>query len=306
VHTLELLKLRFGDISMRNCEVMIKDMDDSKRANANIHSTLEQSTTRQRTAKPVTDVAMVSHIFWPTLQQDPLKHHPRIQAELDEFSAEYARLKNPRKLVWLDQLGTVQIELDVVEDDPEGGEPVVETKEFTCTPLLATLISHFEDKQQWSVEDLSNETGVAEHILQKKMTYWVNNRVVRIVGQGSGGGPVYELATPSHLQEGGAYRDHHADAMMMDEDMGDQAVSVSAQEEEEIQVYESYIMGMLTNLQQLPLERIHNMLKMFCSSGSDNVKYNKTPQQLSAFLQHLCKQEKLECGPDGMYKLFKK
>jgi hypothetical protein len=34
-------------------------------------------------------------------------------------------------------------------------------------------------------------------------------------------------------------------------------------------------------------------------TGSD-VKYNKTPQQLSLFLQHLCKQEKLECGPDGM------
>ena len=47
-----------------------------------------------------------------------------------------------------------------------------------------------------------------------------------------------------------------------------------------------------------------NGLKMFVT-GSD-MKYNKTPQQLSLFLQHLCKQEKLECGPDGMYKLLKK
>ena len=72
-----------------------------------------------------------------------------------------------------------------------------------------------------------------------------------------------------------------------------------------MEVYESYIMGMLKNLGQLPLDRIHNMLKMFATTGSD-VKYNKTPQQLSIFLQQLCRQEKLECGPDGMYKLFKK
>jgi anaphase-promoting complex subunit 2 len=62
---------------------------------------------------------------------------------------------------------------------------------------------------------------------------------------------------------------------------------------------------MLTNLGQLPLSRIHNMLKMYVSGGSD-IKYSKTPQQLGAFLQQLCRQEKLECGPDGMYKLFKK
>jgi anaphase-promoting complex subunit 2 len=47
------------------------------------------------------------------------------------------------------------------------------------------------------------------------------------------------------------------------------------------------------------------MLQMMVTSGSDH-KYNKTPQQLSVFLQQLCEQEKIECGPDGMYKLLKK
>ena len=80
-----------------------------------------------------------------------------------------------------------------------------------------------------------------------------------------------------------------------------QAVSVAAQEEEDLAVYESYIYGMLHTHGQLPLDRIHNMLKMFVT-GSE-VKYNKTPQQLSMLLQHLCRQDRLECGPDGMYKL---
>jgi hypothetical protein len=74
-----------------------------------------------------------------------------------------------------------------------------------------------------------------------------------------------------------------------------QAVSVAAQEEEEMEVHGSCICGMLTNLGQLlPLERIHTMLKIFVA-GSE-VKYNKTPHPLS-----LSK----VCGPDGRYKLFK-
>ena len=36
VRTLELLKLRFGESSMHACEVMVKDIADSKRVNTTI------------------------------------------------------------------------------------------------------------------------------------------------------------------------------------------------------------------------------------------------------------------------------
>jgi hypothetical protein len=39
----------------------------------------------------------------------------------------------------------------------------VETREFSAVPFLATLIAHFEDKDQWTVEELSNETGIPEY-----------------------------------------------------------------------------------------------------------------------------------------------
>jgi anaphase-promoting complex subunit 2 len=191
----------------------------------------------------------------------------------------------------------------VIEEGPDG-TPVIETREFTCSPLLASLISHFEDKDRWTAEGLANETGLPEHVIQKRMSFWVNHRVIKLV-PGSGPAMEFEAATREHLLQGDNDPDSAAVASLMDEDGSEgQAVSVVAQEEEEMDAYESYICGMLTNLGQLPLERIHNMLKMYVT-GSEN-KYSKTPQQLSLFLQHLCKQEKLECGPDGMYKLFKK
>jgi anaphase-promoting complex subunit 2 len=302
VHTVELLKLRFGEISMRNVEIMVKDIEDSKRVITNIHNNIKS---KQRVipvaegrepADPIVDAAIISHIFWPTLQNQQFKPHARIQAELDQFSTEYGQLKNPRRLVWMNQLGSVQLELDVVEEKPDG-TAVIETREFSVAPLLATLISYFEDKDVWTAEELSNEIGLAEHMIQKRMAYWINNRVIKQLH----GQPVrYEVATREQFMQ----HDHVA-AGTDDDGMEGNAVSVLAQEEEEMEVFESYIVGMLTNLGQLPLSRIHNMLKMYVSGGSD-IKYSKTPQQLGAFLQQLCRQEKLECGPDGMYKLFKK
>lgn len=335
VHTLELLKLRFGDISMRNCEIMIKgeffvstirqyhrwtlncsiifvsyfhttDIDDSKRVITNIHNTIKakeranQVTSEIEPADPVVDAAIVSHIFWPTLQNTQFKHHARIQAKLDQVSTEYGQLKTPRKLIWMNQLGTVELELDVVEENPDG-TTAIETRTFSVGPLLVTLISHFEDKDIWTLEDLANETGLAAHVVQKRMLYWVNSRVIKLV---PGSTVAYELATREHLLQGEDDQNNVA-SMLDDEGAGEQAVSVFAQEEEEMEIYESYIYGMLTNMGQLGLQRIHEMLKMYVSGGSD-VKYTKTPQQLAMFLKHLCKQEKLERGPDGMYKIFKK
>lgn len=293
---------------MRNCEIMIKDIDDSKRIVTNIHQTIKAKqavsflpSLGTGPSNPPVDAAIVSGVFWPALQKEPFKHHPRIQAELDQFSAEYGSLKNPRRLIWINQLGTVRLDLDVVETNHDGTTRV-ETKEFTVAPMLATLISHFEDRDEWTSEDLSNEMGVPEHILQKKMAYWVNNRVIKLL---PGEPNRYAVATHEHMLQDDNDPGSAVASMNDDDGTEGQAVSAFAQEEEEMEIYESYIIGMLINMGQLPLDRIHNLLKTYVSGGSD-VKYNKTPQQLGRFLQQLCKREKLERDPDGTYKLFKK
>jgi len=42
VHNLELLNICFGEVSMRQCEVIIKDINDLDHIHANIPSTLAQ------------------------------------------------------------------------------------------------------------------------------------------------------------------------------------------------------------------------------------------------------------------------
>merc|ERR1711957_697011 len=185
--------------------------------------------------KPIVDAAIISHIFWPPLQKEPLKNHPRIQPLLDQYSLEYAKYKNPRRLVWFSQLGQVQLEIDVI--DEETGEVI--TTNFTCSPLQATLISHFEDNDGfWKVSDLSNETGVSGDIIRKKIGYWINHRVIKTV-HGSNGELAYELAS-FHDASHGADRDMEGD--MYEEEEDGLVVSLSEQEEEETKAFESYIL----------------------------------------------------------------
>ncbi|KAL3805015.1 hypothetical protein HJC23_003243 [Cyclotella cryptica] len=291
VHTVELLKLRFGEESMRQCEVMIKDIDDSKRVYSNIWCPLDMKASSEDDP-PCLDAAIVSHIFWPPLQRDDMKHHYRIESQMDNFATEYAILKNPRRLVWMKQLGHVELEVELYETDDEGNV-VSHVKEVKCTPVHATLLAHFEDKPFWTVEELSTETEMSDEMLKKRMAFWVNQHVVQQTRYG------YSLISvhDAHSSEQ-SFVDHD------DDDDRDHAVSFGAHEEEEMKVYESYIVGMLSNLGQIPLEKIHTMLKTFVT-GSDH-KFTKTPQQLAVFLQQLCKEEKLECSPDGLYNLLKK
>jgi hypothetical protein len=61
----------------------------------------------------------VTHTYIYTIQQPtlqiitkPLQLHPRVQRRLDAFAEAYGVLKNPRKVDFKPQLGTVTLELE--------------------------------------------------------------------------------------------------------------------------------------------------------------------------------------------------
>ena len=90
-----------------------------------------------------------------------------------------------------------------------------------------------------------------------------------------------------------------------DGDDGEGSASMTAAEAaalEEMRVFESYVTGMLTNFDSLPLSRIHNMLKMFCMHGEH--RYDKTEGQLATFLRRLVQDEKLK-NDGGVFSLRK-
>jgi anaphase-promoting complex subunit 2 len=291
VHTLELLKLRFGEQSLRQCEIMIKDVDDSKRVVSNVRSRQGTPYSDKEKENYVVDAVIVSDIFWPTLLKEDLKVHHRMQGHLEHFSKEFGKIKNPMQLIWFRQLGTVQIQIQFGDEDP---------REFQCSPLQATVIAHFEDKDTWTACDLSNETGVPVDTLKRRMAYWQNQGVLQ-ASSVKGGETEYTLPPSLSLDNGLTSRGEGA--MEYEEEDQTMASLQEVEEAEKMKVFESFISGMLMNIKQLPIQQIHNNLKMF-TMGSD-LKYDKTPQQLSILLKYLCKEDKLELGEDGMYRVPK-
>jgi len=267
VHTLELLKLRFGESSLHQCEIMLKDMGDSRRVNANLLPKVEQRCSHEDDEKMDDDesnnlvvdtvsATLISRHFWPSLQagSENLRVHPKVQTKLDAFAKEYSILRNPRILEWRHGLGTVEIELEFQND---------ETVEFRVSPELATIVSYFGDQEELPMENLPELTGLSMDIVCKRVDWWINQGVLErkdddVVG-----------VVKKYVGATSCVTDSKDDS----NDGEDHVSSAEMQHREQMRVYESYVIGMLSNFRTLPVDRIHNMLKMFVNSDEHKYVY---------------------------------
>lgn len=289
IRTLELLKLRFGDANLHNCEIMLKDIADSKRINSNIKAlpTTVTSPVRGRrqdaaSIAPLTST-VTSALFWPPHQQDNLKLPAQVQAMLDTYGSKYHDLKAPRKLKWKPTLGSVTLAIRVGSD----------TLDLTVTPLHATIIMHFQEKVSWRGSELAKLMELPLPKLRMGAIFWVNHGVLT-ESRGSGSDATYTRV--EQMIEGGANKAAGREAGASLAPENDPPLA-SAEDliRQDMAVYETYIMGMLTNFDAgMPLDRIHNMLKMFVVDPP----YDKSADQLAAFLGRLVADEKLALQGD--------
>lgn len=292
IRTLELLKLRFGDANLHNCEVMLKDIADSKRMNSNIKAlpTVVTSPVRGRrqdaaSIAPLTST-VTSALFWPPQPQDNLNLPLQIQAMLDTYASKYHELKAPRKLKWRPALGSVSLTIRV------GGSSL----DLTVSPLHATIILHFQERASWRASELCKLMDLPSAKLRMTAIFWINQGVLT-ESRGSGGDAVYSRV--EQLVEAGAGRSAARDVASLAPENEPPLTSAQDLIRQDMAVYETYIMGMLTNFDAgLPLDRVHNMLKMFVVDPP----YDKSAEQLSAFLGRLVADEKLVLQGD----LFRK
>jgi anaphase-promoting complex subunit 2 len=122
----EMFKVRFGELSMAECGIMLKDVGDAKRVNAHVAS--------ETNVAPLA-VMICSYLSWPTLKQATLKLPDWLTARLDAFAAKYRVHKAQRDLQLAPHHGAV--ELDV---QPDGADAPISV---TCSPLQATVVLCF-------------------------------------------------------------------------------------------------------------------------------------------------------------------
>ena len=268
VRTIELLKLRFGESALHNCEVMLKDFGDSKRIDSYIKS--ETDPELEFSSHEYLDSVILSECFWPGLQGEEVKLPQDIERELNLYARKYGALKAPRKLVWKHHLGVVNLDVEV------GGSKI----SVRVSPPQAALLLAFREQRIWDIDALSSKLGSTPSNIRRWAMVWINSGVLQEI-RTANKSVVFKVCDTLAEDRGG-------EMDIMDADGG----GVSSMEEQlaqEMAVYESYIIGMLTNFDSLPLERIHNMLKMFVVEPQ----YDKTSEQLASFLGKLVAEDKL-------------
>ncbi|XP_063702469.1 anaphase-promoting complex subunit 2 [Culicoides brevitarsis] len=266
IRNLELLKLRFGEALLHSCEVMLKDITDSKRINAHIQS--DQNFTNANEFD--ISALILSSQFWPAFKKDTMELPEAIKNQFDRYTKQYEGYKGNRTLCWNPLNGKVNIEI----------EHAGKTLEMTVTPPQATIILHFETQREWTLEKLSSTMNVPQSILRKRIVFWQSQGLIRETRDG-----VFVLVEGDTVAESNQAHD-----ICEDDEAESAMASASDQREEELQVFWSYIVGMLTNLDSLPLERIHQMLKMFASQGPG---FEFSQEELKNFLQRKVREHKL-------------
>ena len=274
IRTLELLKMRFeGERAMEHCEVMLKDVSDSRRLASTVRTAPAPAGAGGAERPPEWFSALVvSHLYWPLGPREDVALPGPVRDAMERFAATYARLKKPRQIAWMPHLGSVTLEVSV-----DGA-----AKEFDVSPAHAAVVSQFQDRATWEAAELGAACGMGEATLARVARFWVAQGILREAPGGAGGG-TYSRVDSLDAEEGrwGGQED---------DDAGAGVGGAGDAEAEKVAVHEQYILGMLANFEdELPVSRIHNMLKMFVIDGS----YDATEEQLARFVHKLAAEEKL-------------
>ncbi|XP_029293067.1 anaphase-promoting complex subunit 2 [Cottoperca gobio] len=284
IRNVELLKLRFGESHMHYCEVMLKDMADSRRINTNIRE--EESRLSEEEQPPLSLSSIIlSSEFWPPLKEEKLELPPLVCQAMEAYTHRYEKLKAMRTLSWKPHLGSVTLDLEL-EDRT--------LTNLTVSPIHAAIILHFQEKSTWTLEELSVKLGAPKELVHRKLALWQQHGVLRE----EAGGRYYVVETGSSKEK----LERGVMLIDSDEERDSNTTTQSEQREEKLQLFWAYIQAMLTNLDSMTLDRIHSMLRMFVATGP--VVTEMDVNELEAFLQRKVREHQLMVSA-GVYRLPK-
>lgn len=202
----------------------------------------------------------------------------------DKYKKAYEEYKGNRTLYWTPLNGKVNIEIEIND----------KKMEMSVTPAQATIIIHFQDQKQWELEKLSSLMNMPQSVLRRRIGFWQLQGLIKETREN-----FFVLCDEDQPCDDDEAMEASANVVMEEEETC--MASASDQREEELGVFWSYILGMLTNLDSLPLERIHQMLKMFASQGPG---FEFSQDELRSFLQRKVREHKLVYAY-GVYQLPK-
>ncbi|KIY51524.1 ubiquitin-protein ligase [Fistulina hepatica ATCC 64428] len=267
---IEILKIRFGETALQVCEVMLRDMSDSKRIDNHVQSK----------SPSVVHPTIISRHFWPSLESSDIVMPGQFRNLQEQYAREFTTFKPDKRLRWLPYLGTVHIELELEDRKVDVEVP----------PLEAAFIELFSTKGTWSVEELIAGVGSVDRTAAlRALATWIDLGVLKEDKEN-----VFRLLERTEERDPNARDPVPRPAVTTEQPP---VMSVQQQQAEQMRVYWNFIEGMLTNLGALPIDRIQTMLKL--APG-----YDQTVDQLANFLE-AARREGLLVRRDELWKLNK-
>eukprot|EP00892_Ulva_mutabilis_P007771 jgi/Ulvmu1/5366/UM022_0160.1 len=171
--TLELLKLRFLESELHHCDVMLKDIQQSRRhVQALLHPDIASAAKLEKLQPHLQHLSVLicSRLFWPELPAHDLQLRlPDWARKATEAHAMAFHLaKAPRKLEFAPALGIVELELVVGSA----------TLNFSVSPVLAAIILPFQEHESMSAVHLEKATNIPMELLLRKALFWVQQGVL--------------------------------------------------------------------------------------------------------------------------------
>ena len=326
---LELLKVRFGDNALQACEVMLRDIFDSRRVDAVIRNdqglvsqkpqfptTPEQSQPKKSISEDIPDLhaKILSHFFWPDIQEQEFKVPEEVSHLQQRYAKGFESLKPSRRLTWLNSMGQVTVELDL-EDRVFLDE--VATWQAAVIYAFQTPSDDEETTITKTLGELSQELQMTTSLVRSACLFWISKRILTEVQR-----ETYRVleVLPTGESDEGAQRpttSSAADENDDDDDDDDTAAattnaataaaaaeaaaakeSAEAAAMEKMNLYWQFIVGMLTNQGAMPLQRIVMMLKIAVPGG-----FPFSNEELREFLAGMVAKGKLEIVSGGSYKI---
>ncbi|KAG7292100.1 hypothetical protein NEMBOFW57_002133 [Staphylotrichum longicolle] len=319
LRVLELLKRRFGEGMLQGCDVMIRDVVDSRKVDGFIRR--EQ---RRKLAAAVATpgrgaeegeggmeyhARILSRLFWPGLEREHFLLPPAVVEQQKRYEEGYEGLKSRRKLTWLNQMGQARVELELAD----------RTLTVDCTPVEATVVYAFQGDEgdgepaapvQKSADELYELLQMDEDLITAALQFWAARGVLRRVGGANSNTYVVTetltQTTSATSNDAEPTATATADEAMQEDDAAAAGAAakqpaMSAKERERREVYWRYIQGMLTNASaSMPLAQMAMMMKMLIADG-----FPWSNEELQDFLG-----EKVAAGEmevvGGKYRLVKK
>ncbi|KAK1764651.1 hypothetical protein QBC33DRAFT_191942 [Phialemonium atrogriseum] len=201
IRVLNLLKKRFGESALQDCDVMVRDILDSRRLNATIRKgrgdvgkqpvagtpanlRLRGKEESEAAAAAPYHARILSRLFWPNLDREHFLLPAPVAEQQKEYEQGYEHLKSSRKLTWLNQLGQATVELELQD----------RTVTTECKTYEATVIYAFQDDPQdssrqptdaprpparRSVQDLVDQLQMDDDLVLSALDFWASKGVLR-------------------------------------------------------------------------------------------------------------------------------